>query len=79
LAAASYFESKLSADVLNFCQEDSGGNKPVPAIISNKAITRQYYTWFDWKGNTATTFFNLFGADFKKYIEISLGKMRRCD
>jgi tetratricopeptide (TPR) repeat protein len=42
---------------------------PEPTLIFNKAITRQYHTWFDWKGNTATTFFSLFGADFKKYME----------
>ena len=74
LAAASYFERRLSAAVLAFCQEVSGNNRLVPALVLNKAITRQYHTWFDWNGSTATTFFSLFGPEFKKHMQDLLKK-----
>lgn len=68
LAAASYFESRITTDVLVFCREVSGPNPLVPALVLNKAVTRQYHTWFDWKGNNATSFFSLFGPEFKNHM-----------
>ncbi|WP_083967404.1 HEPN domain-containing protein [Methylosinus sp. R-45379] len=69
LAAASYFELRISEDVLLFCREIAGTNTLVPALIKNKAVSRQYHTWFDWDGNTATKFYSLFGPDFKSHME----------
>ena len=69
LAAASYFEYRLATDVLSFCVEISGKNSLVPALVKNKAIERQYHTWFDWKKNNANVFYGLFGPEFKLHME----------
>lgn len=68
LAAASYFESRITTDVLAFCREASGANPLVPALVLNKAVTRQYHTWFDWKADNANSFFSLFGPEFKNHM-----------
>ncbi len=68
LAASSYFESRITTDVLAFCREVCGANPLVPALVLNKAVTRQYHTWFQWEGNTATSFFSLFGPEFKNHM-----------
>ena len=69
LAAASHFESRITADVLAFCQEVVGQNTLVPAFVRNKAISRQYHTWFQWREDKATFFFSLFGPDFKGHMQ----------
>ena len=33
--------------------------------MRNKAIARQYHTWFTWDASNANNFFGLFGEDFK--------------
>jgi RiboL-PSP-HEPN len=33
--------------------------------VRNKAVARQYHTWFNWCDNNANQFFGLFGAEFK--------------
>jgi RiboL-PSP-HEPN len=69
LAAASYFETRIAEEVLSYCQEVVGKNALVPALIQNKAISRQYHTWFDWDKDTAGKFFSLFGPKFKSHME----------
>jgi hypothetical protein len=69
LAAASYFESSLCRDVLAFCQDVSASNALLAALVQNKAIARQYHTWFAWDGNTASTFFSLFGTEFRSHMD----------
>lgn len=69
LAAASYFENKLSEDVLKYCQENVGTNSPLANLVKSKAINRQYHTWFSWEQSNANSFFALFGQDFKKHME----------
>jgi HEPN superfamily RiboL-PSP-like protein len=34
-------------------------------FVRNKAIARQYHSWFVWDGNNANHFFGLFGAEFR--------------
>jgi hypothetical protein len=65
LAAASYFERRLVDCVLNFVRERAGGSILVESFVRNKAIVRQYHTWFKWDESNANQFFGLFGADFK--------------
>ena len=67
LAAASEFESDLTAIVLEFCQERFPYRSIIPEIVQKKAITRQYHTWFQWDGRNANSFFSLFGQDFKQF------------
>jgi HEPN superfamily RiboL-PSP-like protein len=65
LAAASYFEHLICDCVVKFVRERSGGSTLVESFVRNKAIARQYHTWFQWEGNNANQFFGLFGSDFK--------------
>lgn len=68
LCAASHFEHRITTDVINFCQEVSGKNTLVPSLVKNKAVSRQYHTWFDWGTNNANTFFSLFGDEFRSHM-----------
>jgi len=65
LAAASYFEHRVCGIVLEFVRERAGGSVLVECFVQNKAITRQYYTWFQWDSHNANQFFALFGSEFR--------------
>lgn len=69
LAAASYFEHRVSSCVLEFIQERTNGSSLIAAFVKNKAISRQYHTWFKWDDTNANQFFGLFGSDFKKFMD----------
>jgi RiboL-PSP-HEPN len=65
LAAASYFEHRVCGCVLEFIRECAGGSALVENFVRNKAIARQYHTWFKWDENNANQFFSLFGSEFR--------------
>jgi hypothetical protein len=65
LAAASYFEHRVCDCVLEFVRERSGHSLMVGSFVRNKAIARQYHTWFAWDESNANHFFSLFGSEFK--------------
>jgi hypothetical protein len=69
LAAASYFEVKLSDGIINFFHAVSKGNELATSFIRAKAISRQYHSYFDWDRNNANKFFSSFGDGFKKFME----------
>jgi hypothetical protein len=54
LAAASYFEHCISDAVLEFANETSNGNELLVEFVKNKAISRQYHTFFDWDSGKVT-------------------------
>lgn len=66
LASASYFEHRVSSCVLEFVHECAKGNDLVVGFVKNKAISRQYHTWFKWDESNANQFFGLFGSSFKQ-------------
>ncbi len=68
LAAASHFEHRISSCVLEFIQESANGSGIVVAFVKNKAVSRQYHTWFKWDDTNANQFFGLFGSDFKQMM-----------
>ena len=49
LCAASYFERRLTEDVMEFVREKSHPTDLISALVRSKAISRQYHTWFDWE------------------------------
>ena len=57
LAAASYFEYRICDDVLCFVRECSNKSELVESFFKNKAIARQYHTWFSWESKNANSFF----------------------
>lgn len=68
LAAASYFERRIKEDLLNFIHRRTGGVDLVREFSRNKAIERQYHTFFQWELSNANAFFGLFGESFKSYM-----------
>ena len=69
LAAASYFEHRMTETVLSFVGDATNGNVRVTALVRNKAVSRQYHTWFDWDKGNANKFFGLFGNDFRNFMK----------
>jgi hypothetical protein len=65
LSAASYFEHVVSMHVLDYVRQCSGGSSLMENFVRNKAIARQYHSWFQWESQNANQFFGLFGAEFK--------------
>jgi hypothetical protein len=65
LAAASYFEHRLTQSVLAFARQRAGGSVALESFVRNKAIARQYHTWFQWEQANANQFFALFGPSFR--------------
>ncbi|MCG3169830.1 MAG: hypothetical protein CALGDGBN_01359 [Pseudomonadales bacterium] len=49
-------------------REQSNGNSLVIGFVKNKAISRQYHTWFRWDETNANHFFSLFGNPFKQMM-----------
>ena len=66
LASASYFESRIKKFIEEYTNENS--NELVANFVLNKAISRQYHTYFNWDAKNANTFFSLFGTDFKNFM-----------
>jgi hypothetical protein len=65
LAAASFFEDEIRRILLETVSDRSSNGELVHSFLRNKAIERQYHTYFDWKVSNANKFFALFGEIFK--------------
>ena len=48
--------------------ECTGATDAILAFVKNKAIERQYHTYFDWERSNANKFFSLFGTGFKDFM-----------
>jgi hypothetical protein len=79
LSAASYFEAILKDSLIEFFQEQTGHSDIVVRFIENKAMERQYHTFFSWDGNNANSFFGLFGAEFKKFMQTEVKNNKELD
>ena len=75
LAAASYFERKLTECVLDFVTaaiECNLRSALITAFVKNKAISRQYHTWSNWSEKSANSFFGLFGENFRDFMKMKV-------
>jgi hypothetical protein len=68
LSAASFFEYTLTREVAAFTDEMTSNNQLVGSLVQNKAISRQYHSWFDWDRSNANKFFALFGQEFRDHM-----------
>jgi hypothetical protein len=75
LSVASYFESEISRAILNLAK--STGSDEVCSFIKNKAVSRQYHTFFDWNGKNVNGFLKLFGDSFKDSVQKALSENQR--
>jgi hypothetical protein len=69
LSAASYFERKIIEGVISFISESSQGNNFITSFVRNKAVSRQFHSWFDWEEKNANRFFGFFGKNFLTYMK----------
>ena len=69
LAAASYFERRLTTGIVDFVGEATSTDHVVRWLVQRKAVERQYHTWFDWNGRNANQFFRLFGRAFSDHAK----------
>lgn len=67
VAGASELESEVQEHLLDFVAETANGNARVGEFMKNKAISRQFHTYFNWNGNNANSFFALFGQEFREH------------
>lgn len=56
LSAASYFEKEISETVIDFAKSHSSNDDLVVSIIKQKAVSRQYHTYFGWDKANANSF-----------------------
>jgi hypothetical protein len=70
ISAASYFEHRLTEIVSEFVAEMSSPDILVASLVYNKAISRQYHSWFDWERSNANKFFGLFGDEFRSHMAV---------
>lgn len=68
LSSASYFETKLTTQLIDYFESKAPNSVEVKEFLANKALARQYHTFFDWNSNNANSFFGLFGNEFKKFM-----------
>ena len=66
LAAASHFEHCLSRSLEELAIGATAEGHVLVWVIKNRAISRQYHTWFDWEAGNVNRFFGMFGPDFKE-------------
>jgi hypothetical protein len=79
LAAASYFEDRVTACIVSFVHNHSQQNELLVSFVKEKALNRQYHTLFDWDRNNANKFFSLFGTSFKSFMQGELRKEPNLD
>lgn len=64
LASASHFENEISNLILNFAKTVTSDEKIIN-FIKNKAISRQYHSFFSWESKNCNSFLGVFGEEFK--------------
>jgi len=69
LAAASYFEDRITTIIKSHVHSATNGNSIIESLVIKKAISRQYHTMFNWNVANANTFFAIFGDDFCDYAK----------
>ncbi|SCL59849.1 hypothetical protein GA0070603_2898 [Micromonospora chersina] len=74
LASASQAESRICEAIIRYFKEVSGRHSLAVNFVKNKAISRQYHSFFDWDRRNANKFFGLFGEEFKaRVVEVVRG------
>lgn len=74
LSIGSYFEDLIKNHILEFAEEQARAAEPLIEFLKNKAIERQYHTYFNWDKRNANAFFGLFGSGFKGFMEVEINK-----
>lgn len=68
LSCASYFETEIQELIKKFVKQRSSDDR-VLSFVQNKAIVRQYHTYFKWDGSNVNSFLAMFGSEFKNEMQ----------
>ena len=79
LCSASYFESFICNLMMSYINSNTNDNALINSFVKNKAVSRQYHTYFNWEEANANSFFGLFGEDFKKFMQNEVKQNDRLD
>ena len=69
LSAASNLEHQITEIITEFAKKASGNCSSLVSFIKNKAISRQFHTYFNWERNNANQFFGLFGTELSEQMK----------
>lgn len=69
LSAASYFEDEIRRILLDMVEKKSNSDAILSNFVKNKAIARQYHSFFQWKEKNANSFWGLFGDEFRDEVK----------
>lgn len=72
LAAASDLEQEVQQVIIGYYKQQTRDCEFAINFVHNKAISRQYHTYFDWRNRSANSFFALFGERFKAKARAAL-------
>lgn len=93
LSAASLFEHRITEAILSYADKASNSDGCVRSLIRNKAVKRQFHTFFDWEKKKPGPFFTLLGDELggklkadcavspgKEQVEafLEVGQLRNC-
>jgi hypothetical protein len=67
MSAASYFENEVKDAIHAFVESAGNDNPALSALVKNKALERQFHTYFRWDERKANAFFAIFGEAFSKH------------
>lgn len=62
----STYNTSLKNRLSEFVNRKTKCNVEIVSFVDNKAMKRQYHTFFNWDGSNANQFFGLFGDVFKR-------------
>ena len=72
LATASELEAEVQRIIIDFYAETTGGHDVAISFVRNKAIERQFHTYFSWERSNANSFFGPFGAELKAHADAAV-------
>lgn len=75
IAGASRLEKQVTGAVADHVRANVvAGNTTVIEFVEKKALFRNYHSLFDWDARNANKFFALFGQDFRKNVNETIGQ-----
>jgi hypothetical protein len=74
LSAASLFENRITEALLAYADKTSGSDGCVTSLIRNKAVKRQFHTFFNWDDKKLGAFPTLLGDRFGTMLKETCSK-----
>ncbi|WP_374226002.1 HEPN domain-containing protein [Micromonospora sp. C41] len=72
LAAASDLENRTQETLTTYYETCTQRAEFAVSFVTNKALKRQFHTFFKWEDRNANQFFGLFGPRFKRKMRLAI-------